>query len=95
MNYHPYRHHCTHYYGPHWFLDTCQLPQTAGPSLESRPDRHEVQGEEMCTLPPFHSSFEAMLSIFLALPTTHCLGVQNLLIGSSLAPLASFSGSDS
>lgn len=40
-------------------------------------------GGDVYTASPFHSFSEAMLNIFLALPTTHCLGVQNLLIGSN------------
>ena len=40
-------------------------------------------GGDVYAASPFHTFSEAMLSIFLASPTTHCLGVQNLLIGSN------------
>ena len=81
MSHHPHPHHCI---GRHGFLGTCQLPQTAELSLESWPDRYGgTVGGDVYAASPFHTFSEAMLSIFLASPTTHCLGVQNLLIGSN------------
>lgn len=81
MSHHPHPHHCISHHG---FLGTCQLPQTAELSLESWPDKYGgTMGGDVYIASPFHSFSEAMLNIFLALPTTHCLGVQNLLIGSN------------
>lgn len=81
MSYHLYPYHCTSHHG---FLGTCQLHQAAELSLESWPDRYGgTRGGDIYAASPFHSFSEAMLSIFLALPTTHYLGVQHLLIGSN------------